>query len=190
MNLLLKFGPWIALAAMTALYLGKRDDLATEIEAANTRVMASVAEAEKITREAIEKAADDRIAQTAALALSAQKARDEANEKAEAANMDALKAGQRIRELELEASIDDIPDSSECLNVFVPGRVLYPEACGETGTNPDTGANGVCASAEGINPDNPAFALVTYGDSMKLWLQDRAGLTTCNGQLKAIESLE
>jgi len=188
MGLAIKFGPWVLLVVMTGLYLDKRDDLASSIEKCNTDKLASIAEAERITRDVTQRAADERVAAAEAMAAAESKAKDEATEIAHNASTEALKAGQRIRELELEASIDDIPDSNECLNVFVPSRVLYPGDCGETGAS-GSGEAGACGSSEGVNQTDPAFAIVTYGDSMKLWLQDRAGLTACNGQLGAIESL-
>jgi hypothetical protein len=189
MSLVLKFGPWIALAIMTALYLGKRDDLAQSIEQCNTDKMTSIAEAERITREAVQRAADERIEQATTMAANAANARDAATQKSQSANMDALRANQRVRELELEASIDEIPDSSECLIVFLPSGVLHPEDCGEAGIG-GSGSGEVCAGAEGINRDNPAFATITFGDSVKLWNQDRAGLVACNARLSAIRELK
>ena len=193
MNLLLKFGPWIALAAMTALYLGKRDDLASAIEQCNTDKMASIAEAERLTRETIERVNAERIAQLQAIAMSETQARQVAEGIAENAIAGTAEVEQRNRELQLEVfNAELIPDSAECLNVFVPARMLHAEDCGETSDSGGSGANTVCEGASGINETDPFaedFANITYGDMSILWGRDRDSLQICNGQLFAIESL-
>jgi hypothetical protein len=102
-----------ALILMTWLYMGKRDELAAAIEACNTDKMASIAEAEKITRKATTSALESRIQQLESTALSAQKARDIAVE----ARIDAENKPERVR--------------------TVYQRIIDEDACAAVAFNPD-----------------------------------------------------
>lgn len=74
-SLIVTIAGYVGLIAMTGLYLDKRDDLAKEIEACNTRTERSVAEASEKARQAEREASDAEIARLAAIADSQSKAR-------------------------------------------------------------------------------------------------------------------
>ena len=186
---LLPWAGWVLAGLIFWFWLGAKEDLAAEVERCNSDKLSAIAEAENITRLAERKAAQQRLAQVEQVAEKEKQAREIAEDAAELAEAGQVQQQMRIRELELEASIDDIPDSNECLNVFVPGRVLPAEDCGETGSGGDSRAGGTCESTEGTDSTDSAFSDITYGDSMKIWGKDRVIIGTLNGQLKAIESL-
>jgi hypothetical protein len=102
----------------------------------------------------------------------------------------------RVYQLELEASIDDIPDSQEALNVFIPADALVgvlhagepPGAANCGGPGPGT----VCADSAGVDGGNETagdFAPITFGDSLILWGLDRAALIACNDHKRRIREL-
>lgn len=171
------------------LWLESREDLAAAIVQCNADKLAAVVEAEQITREALQSASDARIAELEERHRQTENALLTARDTAEDAAAEVASSEVRIRELELEASIDDIPDSTECLNVFIPSRVLHSGDRGEAGAG--GGADGEAGADPGIlNPADPSFSTVTFGDGMKLWQQDRGIIHTLNGQLAAIEALQ
>ena len=174
---------------MTGLYLGKRDDLTKAVESFNTLQMTEIAAAEKVVREATQKAANERLEMERARFQGRLNAMEVIRQAAEQAKQGVANADLRIKQLELEASIDDIPDSNECLNVFVPSRVLHSPDCGEAGIG-GSGDREACTGAEGVNPDNPDFALITFGDQSRLMMRCRADKRILNSQLEQIEALE
>ena len=194
--------PWItvggytAAAVMTLLWLDARDE-AIEIRAGcNTEHVQAALDAERITSAAQASAYEERIAQ-----LDAQKELEtEARKIAQDAELDAVATtaarDQKINQLMLEASIDDIPDSQECLNVFTlePSidRLLHAEDSRAGGGGAGTGDDPDGSGAQGADEtDTPGgnFANITYGDALILWGQDRDIIQTLNGQLAAIEAL-
>ena len=172
------------------LWLHTRDQLASSVVQCNADKLQSVAQAEQSTRLLVQQTAAERIAQMAgrlqatelALASYAEVIRQAAQKnKADEA---------RIHELELEAfDEDELPDSAACLNVYLPARVLYTGNCGETGTGGNHQGK-ICAGSEVLNPTDPSFASITYGDAMRLWSRDRRTIRTLNEQLKQLESLQ
>lgn len=191
MNLLLKFGPWIALAAMTALYLGKRDDLAVAIEQCNVDKLQSVVEAQDAARDTLQAAHAQELADRDQRAVEAETALQNARAAEEMAKLGTAEAEQRNRELQLEVfNAEEIPDSSECLNVFVPGGMLHTAGCPQAGDSGSSGADTVCEDPGTTAEADSAFSNITYSDSLILWGRDRDTIQILNGQLQAIESLE
>ena len=78
----LTVGGWAGTAFFFFMYLGVRDDLASEVEQCNTDKIAAVAEAERLTRTTLEKAHADTLAQLARQAERADTARAIAEEAA------------------------------------------------------------------------------------------------------------
>ena len=115
-------------------------------------------------------------------------ARQVAQEVAEAAQTEVGEHADRIRTLELEANVDDIPDSNDCLIVFAPRRVLPAENCGEAGAGGDRAGRN-CVDSEGSDGAASPFSNITYADAMRIWGRDRAIIRVLNGQLAAIETL-
>ena len=181
----------LANALLGWLWLEARENLAAERVQCNADKLQSVAEARQIAAEATQRAADARIAAMEARHQDTVHALQIAAEEAREADEELADAAVRIRELELEAEFDeeDLPDSGECLNVFVPARVLYAENCGETGAAGDNGGE-VCADPGSLNAVDETFATITYGDAMKLWKQDRTSLQQCGANLDAVKTLQ
>ena len=194
---LLPYAGWPLALFVGWLWIGAKEDLATEIERCNTDKMAAVAAAEKVTRETLQAAHDRKVAELVRQAESANRAREIADEEQDRATSGTAQRDETITILMLEASIDDIPDSKECLNVFalnssLDGFHVQSADCGETSAGASAGPDGVCVSTEGIDRANSTsgyFSDVTYGDTLKLWGHDRDTIQILNGQLQAIESL-
>lgn len=125
-----------ALIVMTWLYMGKRDELAAEIERCNTDKMASIAEAQRITREATTGALESRIAQLEGTALSAQKARDIAVQ----ARIEAENKPERVRTV-YQRIIDEDACAVVAYNPDLLRCVRNGTDCGETRAN--TGSDGL-----------------------------------------------
>lgn len=127
--LALKFGPWVALVAMVILYLGKRDDLAAQVEACNASKLASVAEARRITQEAQERAFGERIAQLERIADQ----REVARRIAEEARIEAENRPEKVRTV-----IERVRLQDACIDTSVHpdllGCLRDSQNCGETGS--------------------------------------------------------
>ncbi len=108
------------------LYLDKRDDLAQEIEACNTRAMTSIAEAESITRKAVEASLATQIADMASIAAAEMKARQIAEDAREIAES---------RPPKIRTIIKRIIDEDACLATPVHPTLLEclrtDKSCGE-----------------------------------------------------------
>lgn len=183
--------------AFCLLWLNARDAVIEERGACNVEVIQSALDAEVIahtaTRTNYMKQIEENIEQ----------------EKRETAAIEAAKKQEQeqllkvaglhsaIDKLMQEANFDEIPDSGECLNVYVlndsvAGMRLRPESCNALGPGGWSAGSANCFSAEGINGTDSAgrdFATVTYADTLKLWGIDRANLMVCNGRLEQIETL-
>ena len=194
---LLPYAGWPLALLVGWLWIDAKEDLATEIERCNTDKLAAVAAAEKVTRETLQAAHDRKVAELVRQAETANRAREIADEERDRATSGTTQRDETITRLMLEASIDDIPDSKECLNVFalnssLDGMRVRSADCSEDGGGRSAGSDGVCESTEGTDRANPAseyFSDVTYGDTLKLWGHDRDTIQILNGQLQAIESL-
>lgn len=134
----------------------------------NNILFAELARQTEREREAVR---ESRVTERAAVALAAQQEKT-------------------IARLELEADIDEIPDSNACLNVYVPFSavsMLHPGNCdrGDTGTG--AGETGTCSLRP--HPADPAFANITIGDALILWGRDRAVIEMHNSDKRQIRAL-
>jgi len=136
LTIFLKIAPVAALIMMTILYMGKRDELATEIEACNTRAMEGIAEAERITREATTSALEARLAQLEQISLDARKARDIAVQ----ARIEAESRPEKVRTI-----VRRVADEDACIDSPVHpdllGCLRNDQDCGEARTS--SGPNGL-----------------------------------------------
>ncbi len=125
---MIKYLPWVGwllLAAMTSLYLGKRDDLAAQIESCNTDKVQAVADAEKAVREALVAAQErerveavERVRRAQAAAVRASEARLEAQQQAD-------RAQATIRRLMREVGENETVEIEQaCLAVDVPADII------------------------------------------------------------------
>jgi len=192
-----KFLPYIAIVILLGLYVDAKQDVATAIERCNTDKQAAVADAERDTRKTLTAAHNRKISELARQAETKDRALEIAAEELERATSDEYANEATINRLMWEASTDDIPDSKECLNVFIPessvsGLRVQSGDCTEAVSGGGTRSDSVCSGAEGVDRANSAhgdFSDVTYGDGLKLWGRDRATIQTLNGRLAAIEFL-
>lgn len=178
----------IALAIMTWLYLGKRDDLASAIEQANTVKALAVVEAQKQVSEVLTRNHSEELARRSQLQTESESALRDAREAAELANVGIADRERQIRTLELEASIDEIPDSGECLNVYVPSGLLHARDCGETGLGGD-GEGGACINTGRTDQTAAGFSSVTFSELVSLTNKNIVTIDVLNGQLKTIDDL-
>lgn len=184
-----KFGGWALSAVFLFLWVRAEKAETEAIEAANTRTAVAVAEAEQITREAVTASLQREIELQKTLRRASQIAFENVSRASSAAQAEVGRANLRIRELELESfDENDLPDSAACLNVYLPGRLLYTNDCREAGAGGGQGDR-ICAGPESLNPADSAFSVITYGDAMRLWARDRATIITLNSQLRQIEEL-
>ena len=125
---MIKYLPWIGwglLMVMTSLYLGKRDELAESIELCNSQKLESIAQAEKIAREALQEAHSRRLSELEGLVLAESRARRIAEQARLAAESGATDAQNTIRRLTLEArNAETRTIEQECLLVEVPSELL------------------------------------------------------------------
>ena len=103
------------LVVMTGLYLDKRDDYASQVEACNAEKLLAVAEAERVTRQEADAAAAQRIADLKKQAESA----DRAREIAEEATRQAEARTPRVREVIREVAAND-----SCIDTRVPVELV------------------------------------------------------------------
>jgi len=196
MNIGVTVGGYVAAIILFWLFISAREDLATEIERCNTDKISSALVAEQLVRQATESAYNERIAELESMALNGQKAVDSAN----AARIEAITASSNqaitINQLMRDADVSEIPDSTECLNVFVPASAVD----GMRGSGNDcrssdfsrSGDNQICADSSVIaETDFPSgdFAEVTFGESLVLWEMDRSTIRSQNAQFEAIGTL-
>lgn len=174
-------------------WLGARDDVAAAVANCNADKERSIAEAEKIAREAAERAAAAKLAQ-----LQAQIDRETAataSERQKRAEAEAV-AAERDNELQRLAEEafdeDELPDSNAALNVYLTSHalrcVLYTGDQGEASAVPG-GDDSVCADPEGATGMHPGFSNVTFGDALRYWGADRHAAIRLNERLAAIEKI-
>lgn len=190
-------GSTLALVVMTGLYLDKRDDFASAVANCNASKLESIAIAERQTREVLSFAHEREKLEWIARTKAADLARDMAEKRAAEAVETTANREEKIRQLSLEASTDEIPDSKECLNVFVP-RVgldwvqLYTGNCGEASAGGSTRPDEVCSDTREVTGEDSSYrdlSDITFSDSLILWGRDRDTVQILNGRLTAIESL-
>lgn len=115
LSLLLKFGPYAAIALLFWLWLNARDDVASALEACNTRTAAAIAEAEKVTRETEREAAERQILELRALIESAENAREIAIQAAREAESRPVRVQEVVRR---------VADENLCIDLPLPAAVL------------------------------------------------------------------
>ena len=190
-------GSTVALVIMTGLYLDKRDDYAQAIADCNASKLESVAEAEKVVRVTLEAAYANQRAEWVAMYKAKDVALDAAKLSRDMAEAGTAEREAKITQLTMEANVDEIPDSFECLNVYVPWTALdwmqQPGAdCLEAGDSRGAGTDQVCSDSGGLDGDYLAsedFSTITYSDSLIIWGRDRDSLEIVNGRLEAIRHL-
>lgn len=185
-------------AVLTGLWLGARDKVIEERGACNAAVLQDLLDQERIGRNA-----DNRHMQQRIDNLERQAERDResirlAEETALRAVAGTAERDETITRLMLKAETDEIPDSDECLNVFVRAAALdewvrvRATDCDAERPGAGAGNDRHCAGPEGSDETDPAFAHfsdITYGDALKLWGRDRDTIQTLNGQLREIAAL-
>lgn len=185
----LKIIPWVGCFLLGGLLLNAHQEIGEQVGQCNTEKLEAVAQAEVITREAQQRAFAVREAQLTQQFEDAETARKAATFARDKAEQKADESNQQIRKLELEASIDEIPDSTECLNVFVPGGLWDDEDCGASSFG-GSGSDQVCTDpASPLRATAEGFTSVTYGDSIRLWGMDRSTIDILNTQLGEIDKL-
>ena len=113
----LPYAGWPLAALVFWLWLGARDDLAAEVERCNADKLESIANAEAITRSALENAHSEQLAELARQVAAAERARAIADRARVEAEERPIETRTIIREV---ASAD--PES--CLNQPVPDSVI------------------------------------------------------------------
>lgn len=115
MNLYVTAGGYVAAALLFWLLLEAREDLGAEIAQCNADKIEAVAEAERITREAMQIAMDERVAQLEARLW------DESNARriAEEARVEAESRLPEVRTIIREVASEDA-----CIDTTVPDAVL------------------------------------------------------------------
>lgn len=189
---------WSAAILTSYAYMEKRDEVIEEREACNSRAVMAVAEAERITRKVSEANAAILLEELASKYERERAARELAENISQEAEQKSEDQLEVIEQLMAEASIDEIPDSKECLNVFVPEPAvsrlrLRPRSCPGAVPGSGTGASPLCSGSTGaFGNDFPTedFSDITYGDAIKLWTIDRESIRKLNGQLTAIGMLD
>lgn len=103
---------YVAAVALFWLWLGAREDLASEIDACNTRAVEAVAEAERAARQAEREATQAEIDRQRRIAASQAKAREivaEALREAEAREPEIREVVKNVPRVELAAQCLDLP---------------------------------------------------------------------------------
>jgi len=167
---------------------GAKEDLVRQEEQANTEKVQYALEAEKRVAERLGLAHRAELAERDRLAKATQDALAAITAVADSAQDEIAEKNGRIQQLELEADFDEIPDSGECLNVYVPGGLLLERDCASTR---DSGGRegGACRNIGQSHQTYPAFSAVTYSQLAEAFNHNTAGLEQCNAQLAEIRSL-
>ena len=180
---------------LTSAWLGARDATASAIEKCNTDKAKSVAEAERMVREAEKEAAAER--EAALRAKIAREAATAAQERQKRADAEAATA-ERDKELERLAQEafdeEDLPDSNAALNVYLTSHALrcvlqWSRDSGEAGAG-GGGEEGVCGDPAGADGVHPGFSNVTFGDALRYWGADRSAAIRLNQRMAEIRRIQ
>ena len=164
-------------------------------EECNTRIETARADAERLARETLVGAYEDRLAakdRQLDIALDAWQVAHAGRIEAE---IGVETRDTMIAQLEIEGfDEDDIPDSFAALSAFVPAgsveRMFWDKDCPASGDSGDPTRDALCRSSGGaIGANAPTFAFITFGDSLRAWNHDRASLRACNADKRAIGRL-
>ena len=108
----LTIGGWAGTALFFFMYLGLRDDLASEVEQCNTDKITAVAEAERVTREMLNEVHQNALAELARQTDRAERAREIAEEAARIAESRPPRVVEVIRE-----------SDDACLDAVIPADI-------------------------------------------------------------------
>ena len=122
---LLPYAGWPLAALMVWAYLGQRDENAQQIATCNSEKLESVAEAERLTRTALQSSLDRRLSELEGIAEAESNARKMAEAEREAASDAANDAQATIRRLIAEAETDETQTIEQiCLLTDIPSDLL------------------------------------------------------------------
>lgn len=190
----LKIFPWVTCLVLGGLLLKAHHDIGVEKEACNTRVEAGAREAERQARQAEKENFEDRITELERMVENRDRQIMLLGEQSEMFAADSATHQAEIRRLTLEAEFneDDLPDSKECLNVYVLrdsiAGVQLNQSCPGTGDSGDR--EGSLRGDSGTSDEGEsAFANITYSDALTIWQRDRSNLIKSNCQLRSIRTL-
>lgn len=184
----------LANGMLTKAWLGARDDVAAAIAKCNQDKLTSIAEAERITREAVQEAAEREAARK-----QAEHEREIETMRAELQKAAEDQKRQQARNKELQQLAedafdeDDLPDSNAALNVYLTSCALRSVLhAGDNREASEGGVSGdeICADTGGPDGVHPGFSNVTYGDALRYWGQDRDTVRRLNGKLAQIRQIQ
>ena len=126
--MLLKAIPWAGYgvaALMFWFWIGLKEDLAQQVELCNQQKLESVAEAERLTRTALQASLDRRLSELEGIAEAESNARQMAEAERQVASEAASDAQATIRRLIAEAETDETQTIEQiCLLTDVPTAIL------------------------------------------------------------------
>lgn len=188
MSLAGKIAPYAVIGLLIWAYLAERDSRIVATEELSSTIQTLQAEQE--VAEARLSAADQQLDEERRLHRSTTSALATARETAERAREGSLDRDLTIQRLQLEVfNAEQIPDSSECLNVNVPSGLLYTGDCDGDSDSGD-GDNPLCGDPSRANSGDPAFNRFTFGDALSICNANVDVIETLNGKLKAIRELD
>lgn len=181
-------GSILANLILFGLWQGAKEDLVRQTEKANTEKVRYALEKEGEVKDALNAAHAEELAERDRMAKATQDALAAITAVADSAQDEIAEKNGRIQQLELEADFDEIPDSGECLNVYVPGGLLLERDCASPG-NSGSREGGACRNIGQSHQTYPAFSAVTYSQLAEAFNHNTAGLEQCNAQLAEIRAL-
>jgi hypothetical protein len=190
----LRILPWVGCLVLGGLLLNAHQTIGEEREACNTRVEAGARLAERSARLAEKENFDSQIAELRRQGEAKDREIEILNESAVMLAADSATHAATIERLTLEAEFDeeDLPDSKECLNVFVLrdsiAGVQRASSCPNSGSGDDSG-DALSADSGNSHEGQSAFSNITYSDALTIWQRDRSSLIQSNCQLTAIRNL-
>ena len=190
----LRILPWVGCLVLGGLLLKAHQDIGEEREACNTRVEAGARVAERTARLAEKTNFDSQIAELRRQGEAKDLEIEILSENAVLLASDSATHAATIERLTLEAEFneDDLPDSKECLNVFVLrdsiAGVQRASSCPNSRSGDDSGDALSTDSGESHEGES-AFANITYSDALTIWQRDRSSLMQSNCQLQSIRNL-
>lgn len=171
-----------------------KDDVTAAVAQCNQDKLTSIAEAERITREAVQAAADRRETALKRQLELESKVRKASNEALVRAEKRVTARDEQLRQLAEDAfDEDDLPDSNACLNAFVTSRAL--RCVFSSGDSGEAGAgalrgDALCADPSSIDGVHPGFSNITYRDALQYWGSDRDAAIQLNGRLVQIRDIQ
>lgn len=175
-------------------WMSARDDVTAAVAQCNKDKETIALESERITRDAVQAAADKRERQLIAELNREIKATKDERQKRLQAEQQAATRDNQLRELEKDAfDEDELPDSNAALNVYLTScalrSVLHARGQSEAGTG---GGGGVQTCGDPGSPDgvHPGFSNVTFGDALRYWGRDRDAALRLNERMAEIRRIQ